>query len=362
MPLQAGNSRAAFEHNVRTEIEAGKPQKQAVAIAYSKQKDGEAFDAGQRIRRKGYTHKMAKRLAESRYSNEQERREFLEGYDTPTRDADFYSLYEQDGKFYLNCGGNVRGPFATRQEALMAKKLTTDVLTAFRDAVRATRDVLALPEEDLAEHAAVHRALGDSFKVGERVKAKRLSGEVVVGKVAGVNESSVRPYTVDFPGGSGTFKESDLTRDCVTSFEGDPSLARRYSGGDAESKIRRFRDIMPDNGVIRVDGVEYLISRRGNIYRVVGGPLAGLQEATPEKLAELIRRNTVRDSIAEKLEAFREGVRGQTGDESYKAYMVKNGWVVERKSDEARMTIKNDDLSEKEAIAYAKASPSNRWD
>lgn len=38
MPLQNGKSRSAFEHNVRVEIEAGKPQKQAVAIAYSKQR------------------------------------------------------------------------------------------------------------------------------------------------------------------------------------------------------------------------------------------------------------------------------------------------------------------------------------
>jgi hypothetical protein len=34
MPLQSGSSRAAFEHNVGTEVAAGKPQKQAVAIAY----------------------------------------------------------------------------------------------------------------------------------------------------------------------------------------------------------------------------------------------------------------------------------------------------------------------------------------
>lgn len=45
----------------------------------------------------------------------------------------------------------------------------------------------------------------------------------------------------------------------------------------------------------------------------------------------------------------------------YKAHLVKGGWVVERLSDQARMSIRNEDLSEKEAIAYAKASPSNRW-
>ena len=34
MPLETGKSKAAFAHNVATEIKAGKPQKQAVAIAY----------------------------------------------------------------------------------------------------------------------------------------------------------------------------------------------------------------------------------------------------------------------------------------------------------------------------------------
>lgn len=38
MPLETGKSRAAFEHNVKTEIVAGKPQKQAVAIAYAQQR------------------------------------------------------------------------------------------------------------------------------------------------------------------------------------------------------------------------------------------------------------------------------------------------------------------------------------
>ena len=35
MPLQRGESRAAFSANVKTEMAAGKGQKQAVAIAYS---------------------------------------------------------------------------------------------------------------------------------------------------------------------------------------------------------------------------------------------------------------------------------------------------------------------------------------
>lgn len=40
MPLQPGKSQAAFSHNVKAEIAAGKPQKQAVAIAYAEQRRG----------------------------------------------------------------------------------------------------------------------------------------------------------------------------------------------------------------------------------------------------------------------------------------------------------------------------------
>lgn len=35
MPLAFGKSKKAFSYNVKTEMAAGKPQKQAVAIAYS---------------------------------------------------------------------------------------------------------------------------------------------------------------------------------------------------------------------------------------------------------------------------------------------------------------------------------------
>lgn len=35
MPLNKGKSKAAFQQNIKTEIKAGKPPKQAVAIAYS---------------------------------------------------------------------------------------------------------------------------------------------------------------------------------------------------------------------------------------------------------------------------------------------------------------------------------------
>lgn len=38
MPLKKSASKAAFSKNVKTEIAAGKPQKQAVAIAYATQR------------------------------------------------------------------------------------------------------------------------------------------------------------------------------------------------------------------------------------------------------------------------------------------------------------------------------------
>lgn len=39
MPLQKSTSKKAFAHNVRAEINAGKKPKQAIAIAYSVQRE-----------------------------------------------------------------------------------------------------------------------------------------------------------------------------------------------------------------------------------------------------------------------------------------------------------------------------------
>lgn len=41
MPLKHGKSEKAFKSNVKKEIEAGKPQKQALAIAYSVKREAE---------------------------------------------------------------------------------------------------------------------------------------------------------------------------------------------------------------------------------------------------------------------------------------------------------------------------------
>ena len=44
MPLQVGSSKAAISHNIETEMAAGKPQKQAVAIALRKAEESKDSD------------------------------------------------------------------------------------------------------------------------------------------------------------------------------------------------------------------------------------------------------------------------------------------------------------------------------
>ena len=39
MPLKHSKTKKAFKENIETEIKAGKPQKQAVAIAYSEKRE-----------------------------------------------------------------------------------------------------------------------------------------------------------------------------------------------------------------------------------------------------------------------------------------------------------------------------------
>lgn len=47
MPLEKGSSRKAFSHNVAAEMDAGKPQKQAVAIAYHEAGEKKMAEGGE---------------------------------------------------------------------------------------------------------------------------------------------------------------------------------------------------------------------------------------------------------------------------------------------------------------------------
>jgi hypothetical protein len=40
MPLEHGKSKAAFEHNLKTELKSGKKKSQALAIAYAMKRGG----------------------------------------------------------------------------------------------------------------------------------------------------------------------------------------------------------------------------------------------------------------------------------------------------------------------------------
>lgn len=41
MPLEKGKDKKAFDHNIKAEVKAGKPVKQAVAVAYSEKRQAE---------------------------------------------------------------------------------------------------------------------------------------------------------------------------------------------------------------------------------------------------------------------------------------------------------------------------------
>ena len=41
MPLKSGTSKKIFKKNIKTEVKAGKPDKQAVAIAYAMKRDSD---------------------------------------------------------------------------------------------------------------------------------------------------------------------------------------------------------------------------------------------------------------------------------------------------------------------------------
>lgn len=73
MPLESGKSKGAFKHNVKAEIAAGKPQKQAVAIAYAKQRGDQLNKALAAGEREAEAQKQAKALLEGKHVSGRDR-------------------------------------------------------------------------------------------------------------------------------------------------------------------------------------------------------------------------------------------------------------------------------------------------
>jgi Flp pilus assembly protein TadB len=65
MPLKKGTSNKAFQENIKTEMRAGKPMKQAVAIAYSeageKKKNNKAHEMKETKAQEAKEHKGKKK-------------------------------------------------------------------------------------------------------------------------------------------------------------------------------------------------------------------------------------------------------------------------------------------------------------
>jgi hypothetical protein len=63
MPLIIGKSPKSFSHNIQAEMKAGKPQKQAVAIAYAKKREAEHKASGGEMMKNFAPAYMARRYA-----------------------------------------------------------------------------------------------------------------------------------------------------------------------------------------------------------------------------------------------------------------------------------------------------------
>jgi hypothetical protein len=99
MPLEAGKGQAAFKHNVATEVQAGKPAKQAVAIAYSeKERTGDTMAEGYSPIKGSITSLAEMNQANQRYNNQLEGETTFENTGDAAEPEFIYTVILKNGK------------------------------------------------------------------------------------------------------------------------------------------------------------------------------------------------------------------------------------------------------------------------
>ena len=252
MPLQSGSSRAAIGHNIETEQSAGKSHAQAVAIALHKAGDArQPFPNETPEIRKRVLE--IKRLLQARPERAEARRLEDELHDlmskAMSRDA-FSSVYEEDGKWYINKSGSVRGPFQTRSEAMEA------------------------------------RMTGDAGFELTQYNSGKWGWKWPSGKVVGpypANAAGKKQAEEDMnreKSRSGDRSIADIARDCFYSVGSEPAPApyAKYTAGD--SAERAFRDAIARD--VTIDNLaEHLINASEHVRGQTGdGMFDGINDET----------------------------------------------------------------------------------
>lgn len=252
MPLQSGSSRAAFEHNVKTEIAAGKPQKQAVAIAYSKQRgDSESGRLSPSERSEASKSHGAR--------EEQPSSVFLEPasrkYPVKTKKNGEWK-YDRDLLLAAAREARMHGhaDLASQADAIR-NRMSDSLWSIFRDSI--LPGPVALPDEDIAEHEAVHRAIAATGeKPNSFVVADSLSTIFQDAIMRGENEDGLAEAVERLRGGARS-QTGDVS-------EGLRGMMERKARMIAEAKAGEDRLTTALN---RVKTAQKIIKKRGDTPR-----------------------------------------------------------------------------------------------
>lgn len=349
MPLQSGSGRAAFEHNVKTEIAAGKPQKQAVAIAFSKKRGdtlssvaldalvgdgpeerikgawalynrpgtpGEKEAAAAALRRMGVdpttigtqTSSSQPRPAPSRPQAQKKKYEVILSYEWITRTG------KNKGKVNT----------ATTPQRIVYATDEIDAERIVREMFRSSRFGAVSGERTPEFKHWSTKRVADSMSSVALDALDDYGAVYAEGPMwyCSWNGSTYGPFLTRAQAMQRRM-EQRVARDCVTSFEGQEALLRKYSGGDSLSAIARDALGVRDARFTKehLAGAEKMLESAKKAH--AAAPM-GMQKATRKKeveeaekwLAKVRKDLGTGDSLADLVEQARGGIRGQTGDAS----------------------------------------------